>query len=87
MLTITTKKQTIYININLLKNRFKSAIITLLKVSIIIFAIMGAIWISGGTDLLCNNNIGLTTAFLQIFYGVFFCSIAWVLNFIKLVIE
>lgn len=87
MLTITTEKHTLNININLLKNRFKSAIITLLKVSTIIFAIMGVIWISGGADLLCNNNISLITAFLQIFYGVFFCGVAWVLNFIKLVIE
>lgn len=87
MLTITYNTKKLYINIDLLKNRFKSAIITLLKVSTIIFAIMGVIWISGGADLLCNNNISLTTAFLQIFYGVFFCGVAWVLNLVKLAIK
>ena len=87
MLTITTEKQTIYINIDLLKSRFKSAIITLLKVSTFICGFCGFLIMWNGAGLHENDSITFTQAIFQILQGFFLCGIAWVLNFIKLVIE
>ena len=60
MLTITTEKQTIYIDIDLLKSRFKNAIITLLKVLTFLCAFSGAIWIIGTAGASDNYNIPFT---------------------------
>lgn len=87
MLTITTEKQTIYINIDLLKKRIKSVFITLLKVSTYILAFAGIFWIIGTAGASDNNNIPFSQIIIQLLQGFFFCGIAWVLNFIKLVIE
>lgn len=87
MLTITTEKQTIYINIDLLKSRFKSAFITILKVSTFICGFSGAIIMLMGTGLHENNSITFLQAILRIIQGGFICGIAYILNFIKLVIE
>lgn len=87
MLTITTEKHTIYINIDLLKSRLKSAIITLLKVSTFILSFAGILWIIGTAGASDNNIITISQAIKQILQGVILCGIAWVLNFIKLVIE
>ena len=87
MLTITTEKQTIYINIDLLKSHFKSAFITLLKVSTFILAFAGILWIIGTAGASDNYNIPFTQIITQILQGFFLCCIAWVLNFIKLVIK
>ena len=87
MLTITTEKQVIYININLLKKRLKSAIITLLKVLIYIFAFAGIFWIIGTAGASDNNTIRISQIITQLLQGFFLCGVAWVLNFIKLVIE
>lgn len=87
MLTITTEKQTIYININLLKSKLKKAIITLLKVSTTIFTIAGIVWIIGTAGASDNNTIPLNQIFIQTLQGFFCCGVAWVLNFIKLVME
>ena len=87
MLTITTEKQTIYINIDLLKSRFKSAFITLLKVSTYILAFAGIFWIIGTAGASDNNSIPFTQIITQLLQGFLCCGIAWVLNFIKLVIE
>ena len=87
MLTISTEKQTIYINIDLLKSRFKSAIITLLKVSTFVCGFGGAIIMLRGAGLHENDSITFTQAIFQILQGFFLCGVAWVLNFIKLVIE
>ena len=87
MLTITTEKQTIYININLLKSRLKSAIITLLKVLTFISAFAGIFWIIGTAGASDNNTITTSQLFIQLLQGFLCCGIAWVLNFIKLVIE
>ncbi len=87
MLTITTKKQTIYININLLKSRFKSAIITLLKVLTFLCGFGGAIIMLRGAGLHENNSITFLQAILRMLQGFLCCGVAWVLNFIKLVIE
>ena len=87
MLTISTEKHTLYININLLKKRFKSVIITLLKVSTFILAFAGIFWIIGTAGASDNDLIPFTQIVIQIFQGFLVCGIAWVLNFIKLVIE
>ena len=87
MLTITTEKQTIYINIDLLKSRFKSAFITLLKVSTFLCAFSGVIWIIGTAGSSDNNSIPFTQIIIQFLQGFLCCGVAWVLNFIKLVIE
>lgn len=87
MLTITTEKQTIYIDIDLLKSRLKSAVITILKALIFICGLCGAIIMLRGAGLHENNSITFLQAILRIIQGVFMCGVAWVLNFIKLVIE
>ena len=87
MLIITTEKQTIYINIDLLKSRFKSAFITLLKASTFILAFAGIFWIIGTAGASDNNTITTSQLFIQLLQGFLCCGIAWVLNFIKLVIE
>ena len=87
MLTITTEKQTIYINIDLLKSRVKSAIITILKVLTFLCAFSGVIWIIGTAGTSDNNTITISQVIIQLFQGFLCCGVAWVLNFIKLVIE
>ena len=87
MLTISTEKQVIYININLLKKRFKNAIISLLKVSTFILAFAGIFWIIGTAGASDNNTITTSQLFIQLLQGFLCCGVAWVLNFIKLVIE
>lgn len=87
MLTIATEKQVIYINIDLLKKRLKSAIITLLKVSTFILSFAGIFWIIGTAGASDNDLIPFTQIVIQILQGFLCCGIAWVLNFIKLVIE
>ena len=87
MLTITTEKHVIHIDINLLKKRFKSAIITLLKASTFILAFAGICWIIGTVGASDNNTITTSQLFIQLLQGFLCCGIAWVLNFIKLVIE
>lgn len=87
MLTITTEKHTLYININLLKSRFKSAFITLLKVLTVLCAFSGVIWIIGTAGASDNNTITISQTIKQLLQGFLCCGVAWVLNFIKLVIE
>lgn len=87
MLTITYNSKKLYINIALLKKRLKNAIITLLKVSATICTIAGIFWIIGTAGASDNNSITISQIFLQLFQGFSLCGIAWVLNFIKLVIE
>ena len=87
MLTITTEKHTLYINIDLLKSRFKSAFITLLKVSTFILAFAGIFWIIGTAGASDNNIITFNEIIIRVLQGFLLCGVAWVLNFIKLVIE
>lgn len=87
MLTISTEKHVIYINIDLLKKRIKSAFITLLKVSTFILAFAGVFWIIGTAGASDNNTITTSQLFIQLLQGFLCCGIAWVLNFVKLVIE
>lgn len=87
MLTITTEKQTIYINIDLLKSRFKSAIVKLLKISTFLLAFIGMFWIIGTAGTSDNYNIPFTQIITQLLQGFILCGVAWILNFIKLVLE
>lgn len=87
MLTITTEKQTIYINIDLLKSRLKSAIITILKALTTVLTIAGILWIIGTAGASDNYNIPFSQIITQLFQGFLCCGVAWVLNFIKLVIK
>lgn len=87
MLTITTEKQTIYINIDLLKSRFKSAIITILKALATVLTIAGILVIIGTAGASDNNSITISQTIKQTLQGFFLCGVAWVLNFIKLIIE
>lgn len=87
MLTITTEKHTLYINIDLLKSRFKSAIITFLKVLTFLCAFSGVIWIIGTAGASDNNTIPFTQIITQLLKGFLYCGVAWVLNFIKLAIK
>ena len=87
MLTISTEKQVIYININLLKSRLKSAIITLLKVSTFILTFAGIFWIRGTAGASDIDRITIQQTIKQLLQGFLCCGVAWVLNFIKLVIE
>ena len=87
MLTISTEKHTLYINIDLLKKRLKSAFITLLKVSTFILAFAGIFWIIGTAGASDIDEITISQTIKQILQGLLCCGIAWVLNFIKLVIE
>lgn len=87
MLTITTEKHTLYINIDLLKSRFKSAVISILKVLTFLCAFSGVIWIIGTAGASDNYNISLSQIITQLLQGFAFCGIAYILNFIKLVIE
>lgn len=87
MLTISSENHTLYININLLKSRFKSAIITILKVSATVLIIAGILVVIGTAGASDNNTIPFSQIIIQTLQGFFCCGVAWVLNFIKLVIE
>ena len=87
MLTIATENHTLYININLLKKRFKIALIALLRVSTYILAVVGIFWIIGTAGASDLDKITISQIITQLLQGFLCCGIAWVLNFIKLVIE
>lgn len=83
MLTITTEKQIIYINIDLLKSKLKRAILTLLRLSTFICGFSGAVWILGTAGSSDNNAISFYQILKQLIQGGFFCGIAYILNFVK----
>ena len=87
MLTITYNTKKLYINIDLLKSRLKSAFITILKVATTVLTIVGILWILGTAGASDNDSIPFTQIFIQLLQGFLCCGVAWVLNFIKLVIE
>ena len=87
MLTITYNTKKLYINIELLKSRVKSAVIIILKVLTFLCAFSGVIWIIGTAGASDNNTISFTQIIIQLLQGILSCGVAWVLNFIKLVIE
>ena len=71
MLTITYNTKKLYININLLKNRFKSAFITLLKLSTTILTIAGIFWILGTAGASDNYNMPFSQIIIQLLQGFF----------------
>ena len=87
MLTITTEKQTLYINIDLLKSRLKNAVITLLKAFTTVLTIAGIVLIIGTAGASDNNTITISQIIIQLLQGFLCCGVAWVLNFIKSVIK
>lgn len=87
MLTITTEKHILYINTDLLKSRLKNTVITILKVLTFLCAFIGVIWILGTAIASDNDIIPFSQIVIQTLQGFLCCGVAWVLNFIKLVIE
>lgn len=83
MLTITTEKQVIYINLDLLKSRLKKAVVSLLKILSIASGFCGAFWILGTAGASDNNIISFNQILIQLMQGVIFCGVAYILSFIK----
>ena len=83
MLTITTEKQVIYINTNLLKSRLKKAVISVLKVLSIVSGFGGAFWILGTAGASDSNIISFNQILIQLMQGGIFCGISYILNFVK----
>lgn len=75
MQTITTRKH------------LKNTIITLLKISTFIFAFAGIFLIMGTVGASDNDTLPFIQIITQLLQGCLCCGVAWVLNFIKLVIE
>lgn len=73
--------------IDLLKKRIKSVFISLLKVSTFILAFAGIFWIIGTAGTSDIDKITISQTIKQILQGILCCGVAWVLSFIKLVIE
>ena len=84
MLTITTEKHVIHIDINLLKKRFKSAFITLLKVSTYILAFIGIFWIVGTAGASDLGEITIIEIIKNVVIGFAMLGGAWILNKLKM---
>lgn len=87
MLTITTEKQTIYINIDLFKSRLKSVFITLLKAYVILCLTVGILAVLYAGCATSDINISTQTIVIYFLYGLLFLCVGYVFNFIKLVVE
>ena len=83
MLTITTEKQVVYINIDLLKNKVKRTVTLLLKISTIICVFCGVLLIMGSVGSSDNNIIPFSQILQYIKQGGIFCGVGYVLNIIK----
>ena len=87
MITITTEKHTLYINTDFLKSRLKRANITILKALATVLTIAGILVILGTAGASDSNTITISQIITQLLQGFLCCGVAWVLNFIKLVIK
>lgn len=76
MLTITTKRQVININIDLLKSKVKRTVKALLKVLTITSGLAGALWVVGAT----NKDITLYQTINYILHGGVLCGVSYILN-------
>lgn len=76
MLTITTLTKTIYIDIELLKSRFKRTVKALLKVLTITSGVAGALWVIGAT----SDEISLYQTIIYFLRGGVLCGISCMLN-------
>ena len=83
MLTITTEKQVIYINTNLLKSRVKKAVLKLLKVLIFVCGFGGFLIMWSGAGLFENNYISFIDALLRLIQGGFIMGFSYILNNFK----
>lgn len=83
MLTITTEKQVIYINLDLLKSRLKKAVISLLKVLSIASGFCGAFWILGTAGKSDLNLISFNQIIFRCLQGLSLCGISYILSFTK----
>lgn len=83
MLTITTEKQVIYINTNLLKSRLKKAILTLLKAVTIVCGLYGVFIILQTAGQSDSYEISFLQMVTQILHGVLCFAIAYILSFVK----
>ena len=83
MLTITTEKQVIHINTNLLKSRLKKAVISLLKILSIASGFYGVFWILGTAGASDNEVITVNQILIQLMQGGLLCGVGYSLNFIK----
>lgn len=75
------------ITIDLLKSRLKNAVITILKAITTVLTIAGILVIIGTAGASDNNTITISQIIIQLLQGFLCCGVAWVLNFIKLIIE
>ena len=83
MLTITTEKQVIYINTNLLKSRVKKAVVSILKVLSIICGFGGFLIMWRGAGQLEADVITFSQALLRLIQGVFVMGFSYILNNLK----
>lgn len=87
MLTISYKRKHIYINIDLLKAVTKKSIILIFKISSVFCLCWGLLWVIGSAGISDLNIIPFWEVVCRILQGILFCGVAYILNFIKLVIE
>lgn len=87
MLTITTEKQVISIDTNLLKSRVKKAVIFTLKLLSIASGFCGAFLVLGTAGVSDNGTISFNQILNQLMQGGIFCGIGYGLNIIKKVLE
>lgn len=83
MLTITTEKQTIYINIDLLKSRLKKAILKLLVVLKVLIFICGFLIMWSGAGQFEADAITFSQALLRLIQGGFVMGFSYILNNLK----
>ena len=83
MLTITTEKQVIYINTNLLKSRVKKAVLKLLKILIFVCGFGGFLIMWSGAGLYEKDAITFSQAFLRLIQGGFVMGFSYILNNLK----
>ena len=83
MLTITTERQVIYINTNLLKSKVKKAVLNLLKVLIFVCGFGGFLIMWSGAELFEADTITFSQALLRLIQGVFVMGFGYILNNLK----
>ena len=82
-MTISTNNKIIYINIDLLKNKVKKAVASLLKALTCVCVFCGVLLIMGSVGSSDNNIISFSQILQGIKQGAIFCGVGYVLNIIK----
>lgn len=83
MLTISTNTKTVYINIKLLKNIFKSVVAQILKILSIACGFCGIALIIGSAGNSDIEAITFACAIIQVLKGFCLCGFGYVLNIFK----